>query len=78
MLGGKSIPKHMKMKSVLINPILTVIAACQNSSYKNWQKFNDATETLVIAKEKNTFFILLQTPEIELEWTRRGTKKSGK
>lgn len=33
---------------------------------------------LVIAKEKDTFFILLQTPEIELEWTKREKKKLGK
>lgn len=73
MLGGKSVHKHVKMKSILINPILTAIAACQNSSYKNGQKFNNASAMLVIAKEK--FFILWQTPEKELELTKRGTKK---
>lgn len=74
MLGGKSVHKHVKMKSILINPILTAIAASQNSSYKNWQ--NNASAMLVISKEKDTFFILLQTLEKELERTKRGTKKN--
>lgn len=65
MLGGKSVHKHVKMRSILINPILTAIAASQNSSYKNWQ--NNASAMLVISKEKGTFFILLETPEKELD-----------
>lgn len=74
MLGGKSVHKHVKTKSILLNPFLTAIAACQNSSYKNWQKFNNASAMLMIAKKKDTSFILLHTPEKELELTKRGIK----
>lgn len=65
----------VKMKSRLINPILTVIAACQNSSYKNWQKFNNVSAMLVISKEKDNFFILLKTPEKSWNRQREGGKK---
>lgn len=62
-------------KSIWINPVLTAITSCQNSSYKNWWKFSTTNAMLVFANERDTFLTLLQTPGKEIDWKKKKKNK---